>query len=283
MSENLYKQIGEKIQSAREKIGMSQEELARNLGYTSSATISHFEAGQRKVSVADLQQISQILGLPLEYFFENLETTVEMQKFRLRATDLRPSAREPVANFLSFAHKHSQDLIIHSDKLKFLSPGDAADLILQSVGITEPPVSPGQVAKHFNIPVFYWDFPNEVSGIFVTEAGKACIGVNQSHPNVRQRFSIAHELGHMVFGDEKDLYVDFTEVELSYAISDHTKISAETKANWFAADLLMPRKWIENEFRKVGEAGIVFLVQKYEVSEQALWIRLRNLKLIDPQ
>jgi len=283
MESALYKQIGQRIRLARENLELSQEKLAQMMGYTSPASISHFETGLRKISVADLQMLSEILGLPLDYFIR--EQVPEMQSFRLRAHGIRPSARDAVAAFLSFAHKNGEaSPRILPGIYNGHRPGLVAKEILTRVQITEPPVSPKQAATRLNIPVFQWDFPDEVSGIFVFEQSKACIGVNLNHPYVRQRFSIAHELGHFVLHQEHDLFVDFIEVEmtdLSVDFDEQQRI-LETQANQFAADLLMPMDWVRRDFHEYGEDNLPFLASRYEVSEQALWFRLLNLKLVSP-
>jgi len=74
MSSGIYREIGRRIRRAREQLNLSQEELARRLNYQSPATISYFEAGERKVSIADLQRIASILGLPLGYFLNEAAT-----------------------------------------------------------------------------------------------------------------------------------------------------------------------------------------------------------------
>ena len=56
----------------------------------------------------------------------------------------------------------------------------------------------------------------------------------------------------------------------------------ETKANQFAADLLMLRTWILQDVAKHSdELDLTWLAKRYEASEQSLWFRLINLKLID--
>lgn len=65
-----FKNIGQKIQTARDKKGMSQEQLARALGCSQSA-LSNYEKGKRRLYLSHLEKLSQILDQPLEYFVEN--------------------------------------------------------------------------------------------------------------------------------------------------------------------------------------------------------------------
>ena len=107
-----------------------------------------------------------------------------------------------------------------------------------------------------------------------------CIGVNEAHPHVRQRFTVAHELGHLVFADNRDLFMDFVEAETAALAENSRQRMLETKANQFAADLLMPRQWIRDDVRLRGPE-LALLARRFEVSEQAMWFRLLALGLAD--
>jgi Zn-dependent peptidase ImmA (M78 family)/transcriptional regulator with XRE-family HTH domain len=280
MDNRLYQQIGERMRSARERLGLSQEELARRLGYSSPATISHFETGQRKISVLDLRQLADILGVSLDYLYGESKGASQMHYFRAKAADISPTERENVASFLSFVHTHAGKPRTLPKDIGNMRPSRAATMILDKVNITEPPVSPHEIANYFEVAVFDWDFPDEISGLFVIEAEAASIGVNANHAAVRQRFTVAHELGHFVFHGKHGLFIDFKDVQMTVFTSDDQQ-QQERKANWFAADLLMPRGWIERDFQKYGEENLTLFAQRYGVSEQALWFRLLNLRLVD--
>lgn len=275
----LYKVIGQRIRRIREQAGISQEELAERMEYRSAATISHFEAGARKISIADLQKVSSIFGVPLDSLVseEKGERSGDLQQFRLRAQLVKPDTQDIVAEFLSFAHTHAgrptKIALTHADLQR---PGFVAEKVLIQVEWKEPPVSPREVARKLQLPVFEWDFPDEISGVFVATEKGACIGVNRSHPNVRQNFTIGHELGHWLY-DSSKTQIDFSQAEV-VASSDEESALEERKANQFAADLLMPRKWIKKDFEELQDLAV--LANRYQVSEQALWYRLITLKLI---
>ena len=65
----IYKDIGKKIQRAREEAGLSQEELASRLGYTQAA-LSNYELGKRRLYLANIEQIARELNKPLSYFLD---------------------------------------------------------------------------------------------------------------------------------------------------------------------------------------------------------------------
>lgn len=68
------KLLGERIRLARERRGMSQNELASQVEKDQKA-ISAYERGKRKLAVTDLVEIARVLGEPILFFFEgSLET-----------------------------------------------------------------------------------------------------------------------------------------------------------------------------------------------------------------
>ena len=67
-----YEEIGRKLQKAREEAGLSQEDLAKKLGCTQAA-LSNYELGKRRLYLADLQRIGQLLDKPVTYFLEDSE------------------------------------------------------------------------------------------------------------------------------------------------------------------------------------------------------------------
>jgi transcriptional regulator with XRE-family HTH domain len=75
----IYKDIGKKIQRAREEAGLSQEELATRLGYTQAA-LSNYELGKRRLYLANIEQIARELNKPLRYFLEESSITTNAEQ-----------------------------------------------------------------------------------------------------------------------------------------------------------------------------------------------------------
>lgn len=279
MERELYKTIGQRIRQARERLGMSQEEIAGRMEYKSAATVSHFETGFRKISVADLQKLSGILGLSVEDLLGDAsrEITAETQQVMLRANVVMPTARKAVEEFLAFTQMHTKAPIELPAGIEKERPGKAAQQVLSMTDCHMPPVSPWLIAQRLNVPVFDWDFTDDISGMFITNSKGVCIGVNRDHPAVRRAFTVAHELGHLVYHRTNALLIDFAEIEIVATEDDETR-QRETRANQFAADLLMPKLWIEQDYSSPDQLQI--LARKYGVSEQAFWYRLVNLRLV---
>jgi transcriptional regulator with XRE-family HTH domain len=81
--ENKYEFIGKKIREARESAGLSQKDIAEKLGYESSTAVSYLESGERKISIIDLEKLSQLLARDIKFFLgqksENLDVRVALR------------------------------------------------------------------------------------------------------------------------------------------------------------------------------------------------------------
>ena len=62
--------VGSRIRLRRNMISMSQEKLGEALGITFQQ-IQKYEKGTNRVGASRLQQISQVLGVPVAFFFED--------------------------------------------------------------------------------------------------------------------------------------------------------------------------------------------------------------------
>jgi Zn-dependent peptidase ImmA (M78 family) len=167
--------------------------------------------------------------------------------------------------------------------------------LLQLTKIETPPVDIERVAKLRGAEIRYGAFKGEgkLAGILFQEDNQIIIGVNESHPSTRQRFTIAHELGHLELHSHSKLHVDThfkSPIRLRDEISSLAIDPEEIDANTFAAELLMPTLMIERDVRNVmsnqvfdyeDDEFIRELANRYEVSPQAMTFRLINLGFIN--
>ena len=66
--------VGTRVRTRRLLIGMNQETLARALGLTFQQ-VQKYEGGANRISASRLSQIAEVLGVPISYFFSDLEPT----------------------------------------------------------------------------------------------------------------------------------------------------------------------------------------------------------------
>lgn len=67
-----YKSIGKRLQMAREEAGYNQEQLAAKIG-CSQSTLSNYEKGKRRIYLAQLDKIAQVLNKPIDYFLQPVD------------------------------------------------------------------------------------------------------------------------------------------------------------------------------------------------------------------
>lgn len=173
-----------------------------------------------------------------------------------------------------------------------ISPGrrqamQAAEELLEELGVEEPPAHQlEELARELGVRVIPKDLEENTSGVLARRDGEAMIGVNESHPDNRQHFTIAHELGHwLLHSEETGVFVD--EFTLHYRGDNSTKRfdPRESEANAFAAAFLMPEAMLREDVadRRIDASDddeLADLAKKYGVSLQALTIRLTNLELL---
>ena len=122
-----------------------------------------------------------------------------------------------------------------------------------------------------------------IDGFLYREDDDVVIGVNRDHAAVRQRFTIAHELGHLLLHEYSRAHVDSGfRVRLRSGLSSEGTDRDEMEANRFAAELLMPIEFLQadlekSEFDLADDSELQTLAKRYGVSLQALAIRLNGL------
>ncbi len=67
--------VGGRVKLRRGLIGMSQTQLADNLGITFQQ-VQKYEKGANRIGASRLFQISRHLGVPVQYFFEGAESVM---------------------------------------------------------------------------------------------------------------------------------------------------------------------------------------------------------------
>lgn len=98
--------------------------------------------------------------------------------------------------------------------------------------------------------------------------------LKRDEPKVRQRFSLAHELKHII----DDPFITRLYPALGQS-SAHER--AERLCDYFAGCLLMPKRWLVRDWCS-GQQNIERLSQRYHVSRAAMRVRLTQLGLLAP-
>lgn len=158
-----------------------------------------------------------------------------------------------------------------------------AEQLLKKEDVKAPPVPVEKIARNLGAQLRYTPFKGDLSGMVFRKKHRIIIGVNSfEHPN-RQRFTIAHEIGHMLLHKGKEVYIDRAyRVNLRNTVSSEAIDEDEIEANRFAAELLMPYFMIKRDVKNIeidleNDDDLKELARKYAVSRQALTFRIINL------
>jgi len=165
-------------------------------------------------------------------------------------------------------------------------PRKLAQELLESQGVRSPPVPVEKIAKAIGVQLRFSPLDEELSGMVFIKEGTPIIGVNSLHHPNRQRFTIAHELGHIVM--HRNLLSDEVHVDKQFRVLMRDAAAAsgtdtiEIEANKFAAELLLPAFLIDqilttNTFDIDDQEPLDKLAKKFRVSKQMLEYRLRAL------
>lgn len=134
----------------------------------------------------------------------------------------------------------------------------------------------GLIEDRFGIDVVVTGLPQACDGLSFSDGGVRAIVLATSDAPFRQRFTLAHEVAHLVFDDSRDAVIE----ERLWA----DKTQTESRANTFAASFLAPKSEI---VARLAERSAVDafddLVLHFQMSPSAMSWRLLNEQLISQE
>lgn len=159
---------------------------------------------------------------------------------------------------------------------------DASQVLSRYWSNKSYPVDPYIIAYENNIEIrLNPKLDKEILGkIFVTEDNDNVIEINPWHTPYRQRFTVAHELGHFFLNHGIN---DVLHSKIIYDTLDGLSNPTDTKeieANEFAGNLLMPKEFIEYILYKLQISDIAKMAKMLDVSKSALTFHLEKLGII---
>ena len=153
------------------------------------------------------------------------------------------------------------------------------DIVRQHIG---PPVNIEAIIRGVGIELNKKaELDTEISGqLERLGPGSYRISANKNDAYFRQRFTMAHELGHYMLhahliGEGVDDTTAYRSVPKGNFYNPNITSTEETEANRFAAELLMPSSLLAVE-STVGQA-LASLAKSFQVSPRAMEIRLKGL------
>ena len=280
--------LGDRIRLARARKGLSLRDLEAELdNLVSAQAIGKYERGEMMPSSRVLMALAGSLGVSESYLARQSRIELEEVEFRKKKITSRKEEAQVEAAAMNLLERYLEmEEILHAASrswdrpregrfpIRELAEAETAAMRLREhweLGKNPFPV-PG-LAEFFEergIKVISLDLPMTVSGLTCWVRRKngdpvPVIVVNGNHNGERQRFTLCHELGHMV-------------ADVGDGIDD------ERASDRFAGAFLMPADSVWSEIgkhrRSISLGELFALKELYGVSVQVIAYRLKDLGII---
>lgn len=268
---------GLRVKQVREFLGLTQQEVALRLS-VSQSTVAYIEGGYLQPEDALLQNICEQTGFP-RAFFEDIEVTEFPQGsllFRSR-TAVDAKEKNQAIGYGHFLFKVAEKMAAQLDYPQFRLPKGrldaelAANITRSALGLTPDTPIDDLIYELESRGVFIFQSPMRFPKVeaFAVWAGheekKPVIVLTGDAPADRTRWSVAHELGHLIL--HATLFGDIH--------------AFEKEADRFASELLLP----EPTMRRLIVEPLTLLRamrirSEWKISVQAIVRRAHELHLI---
>lgn len=264
---------------AREYRGYSQSELSNAISGLSQPNLSKFEKGFGGLSEEIIEKLINFLDFPRSFFEEKISNAVESAHFRKRATitqKVRLSFDTNIKLIGFVIDKMSEsvefpDFNFSSFNVEDFSPEYIAEFTRRKLQIdpTKPISNIFRLLENNGIVIVEFDPKSELfDGVsFITDLGIPVIVINKRFPNDRKRFTLAHELGHLLM-----------HILCEEPISIHR--DREDEANKFASEFLMPKRSIYGSLNNLKLSDLGELKKYWLTSMSSIIRRAKDLGCI---
>ena len=285
------KEIGGRIRNFRWRSGLTQAELANQMGFNSKQIISQIEKGDREVKVFELVQLSQLLSIELD----DLLRTEKPQKAPAilwrdsPVSDKKKKEAEFIKHYNNYSLLEEMSGIKGSSQFpqkrvdpEHLSFGVARSLandIRREFNLGDRPASVLEktLEDRFGVKIWYMEMEKGSAASTIGPFGPAIL-MNSKEAPWRRNYNFGHELFHLITWDSLPPSLISKKPELWEDL--------ERKANAFASSLLLPSDPVSVEFgkyvknKKIAYSDLIEIARFFDVSTGALLYRLVNMKCI---
>ena len=269
------------ITIAREMRGYTQSEMSKSIPKLSQGNLSKIEKGIINVTEEAIEKIACFLQFPISFFYEQyaFPPFSDVYYRKLISTSVKKIAQlEATFSAIMFAVDNllsSIDIPDYNIPELDIDNGITAKEIARRVryvmGIQDGCIDDlaDTLEKNGIIVIEIDTLVDKFSGMSLrSQNGTVIIFLNGNMTSDRKRFTIAHELGHIV------MHIPFVDRAESRNI--------EAEANLFAGEFLMPYKDFRKDISSQLTYGRLDLLKAYwKVSKQAILYKAKEEKLID--
>lgn len=264
------------LRVGREAAGLTQSDVAETLGIA-QVTVSRWENNARRPEEDDLARLAELYGVTPSFF------SAPAREAGLTAGDLhyRRKARVKVSDVKQLEAVTNWLRIGSTRLLNEVTVEPTLDIPQLPIDDHTPEEAARHVRRYWHLPIgaidnlthllemagviiVVGDFPADgLDGVSMWAGPWPVMYLSRAAPIDRRRFTMAHELGHLVIHRE---YYD--------------EANGENQANRFAAELLMPAEQIRPKLRRLTVRNAANLKLEWRVSIAALIQRAKDVKAI---
>lgn len=151
-----------------------------------------------------------------------------------------------------------------------------AKKVIKDYNLTEVPTDLKIIFQSLGLKYIELDDPKDIDGAILEIDNEPSIAVlNRAKPIQRQRFTLAHELGHIFLKHkQRNIYDPEAERDLDEEVVQQGKPPTEIEADIFASELLMPFDQIKKFEKEID--NIEKMAGVFQVSKQAMTLAIMN-------
>lgn len=277
--------LGARIAAARRDLGLTQEQCAARAGLDRSA-LAKIETDRRRVGATELVQLAQVLEMRVEWFFEDAPQAVLSRRNAAEPGAPSPAVdrfTERIVREVEFLQSAGGIELAATPAMEFpKDPGQAETAAdearrMMGYGHGEPATLLSEHVAEVGVLSFSWEFGEDgADGASVLLGCGGVAVVNGSCQTGRRRLTLAHELGHCLFGDE---------YSTDWRVADSPVARREGCIDRFARALLLPEPVLRNRWRGGDEVRVdaLRLASEFRVDMTTLARRLDELDLASSQ
>ena len=279
--------IGKSLKLARGAAGLSLRALEGRIGSRVTAqAIGKYERDESMPSSGVLIALADALGVSVEYLTSDQELVLEAVEFRKKSISRKREEAHVQARVVDLLERYLEvEKLLALPTVEWDKPREAPYPVVEDFVEVEqaalslrthwdlgrnPIPSMVELLEECGIKVLAFDL-SDVGGMTAhawsgTKRVASVIVVNSEHSGERQRFTLTHELGHLVLGVDPSA-------------------DAEKAAHRFAGAFLMPADAVRMEIGRrrtsIGWSELFSLKRLFGVSVQALVYRCRDLGIFN--
>jgi len=286
------KSLGDRIKTFRKRLNLTQKDLAVQMGFNSPETLSQIERGERELKAVELVQLAKFLSV-------NLNDLLSIESFHEKPVVLWRKSPETDREIKESKFiKHCEDYAMLEElsgsrtaeqfPQKRVGPDDIsyemarrlASEIRREFNLGDRPAREliKILEEGFGVKIWYFEMEEGSAASTIGPFGPAIL-MNLNEAPWRRNYNFAHEIFHLITWSSFPPSLIKKKPDLWDML--------EKIANVFASCILLPSDVVTVEFEKnidkksITYIDLIGMARKFDVSTEALFFSLLNLKLLD--